>query len=86
MHVEQTTGKPGKVVVLEVPGVGKIPELAGAATAAVVRHSAGRGVISVKLTQDRIYVRTVEEMEDLYGWGLGLELVVKEVATDYSRT
>ncbi len=73
MRIEQGYGKPGKVVVLDLPGVGLDADAAGAVVAAMINAARHQGLYSVKVLRDEVRVRTLFEFDDIYGWGVHLE-------------
>lgn len=87
MKIEVESGKPGRVLVLDVPGVGRDAIPAGAAVAIVVAAGKELQVQGVELLENELRVRTVSEVDDLYQLGARLERRVLDAvkATDIPR-
>lgn len=73
MRIEVETGKPGRVLVLSIPNVGKDAVQAGAAVAVCVAAGSELMVQSLELLRDEIRLRTTSEADELYQQGQALE-------------
>lgn len=80
MRIEHETNKPGRVMVLDVLGLGDAKR-AGAAVEALVRASAGAQVTSIEISVCTARVRTLDERDDLHALGVWLEKVANAAAS-----